>query len=286
MPVGPSRFPSPFPEPRAARPIPMQAALNLRRKLADPGQVVTGVLATFHFWPGMVELAIQAGLDYLIIDLEHLTHDHAAVAEACATGRRADFPVLIRPPAAEFTPVRLAMDLGPCGLLVPTVDSTETLGIIQDAVYLSPRGRRRPGGPGCGWVRDFHYETWRSTVEDHLIILPQIETRAGLAQVDAIASHPLTTAIAVGPYDLSADLGCCWNPEAPALRSALARIRAAGESAGKPMWMIGDGPTLAREGFRFLCIAEPIQFLRAGLSEAVALTKAAEPVGKTGDPLP
>lgn len=253
----------------------MEAARLLRQKINSP-DIVTGVLATNHFWPGLVEVAMRAGLDYLIIDLEHLTHDAEAVATACAIGRQADFPVLIRPPAAEFTPMRLAMDLGPCGLLVPYVESLETMQLIQDAVYLKPRGRRRPGGPGNAWVPDFHYETWKTTVEDNLIILPQIETRAGLDQVEAIAAHPLTTAIAVGPYDLSADLGVCWRPESAEMQQALARIRSAGKSVGKNMWMIGDGAALAREGYTFLCIGEPVMTLQARLAELNAAAKEAD----------
>ena len=267
----------------------MQAAKLLRQKIEQPGNIVTGALATFHYWPGLVEIAIQAGLDYLIIDLEHLTHGHEAVAEGCAIGRRADFPVLIRPPAAEFTPMRLAMDMGPCGLLIPCVESVETMQTIQDAVLMKPRGKRRPGGPGCGWVSDFQYETWRATVEDHLIILPQIETRAGLAQVAAIAAHPLTTAIAVGPYDLSADLGCCWRPDEPEMRAALAKIREAGRLAGKNMWMIGDGPSLVRDGYDFLCIGEPIMFLQSKLAEYSAATKSSRgelDVARGGEPAP
>ena len=253
----------------------MEAARLLRQKIHSD-EVTTGVLATFHFWPGLVEVAMNAGLDYLIIDLEHLTHDAEKVAEACAIGRRANFPVLIRPPAAEFTPMRLAMDLGPCGLLVPYVESLDTMRAIEEAVLLKPRGRRRPGGPGNAWVNDYHYETWRTTVEDHLIILPQIESRAGLDQVEAIAAHPLTTAIAVGPYDLSADLGVCWKPDSPEMQEALGRIRAAGKSVGKNMWMIGDGAALAKQGYTFLCIGEPVMMLQARLGELNAVTKTAK----------
>ena len=104
----------------------MEPALTLRRRLAA-GEIVSGVLATRHFWPGLVEVVKNAGLDYLIIDLEHLTHGHEAVAEGCAIGRLTGFPVFIRPPQAEFTTIRLAMDLGPCGLLVPCVESIETM---------------------------------------------------------------------------------------------------------------------------------------------------------------
>ncbi len=264
----------------------MESARILREKIADENRVTTGILCTFHFWPGLVEMAMKAGLDYLIIDLEHLTFDAAMVAEACAIGRRQDFPILVRPPAAEFTPMRLAMDLGPCGLLVPMVESGETMRVVQDAVYLKPRGRRRPGGPGNHWVGDVNYETWKATVEDNLVILPQIESRLGLENVDAIAGHPLTTAIAVGPYDLSADLGVCWDPSAEVLRSALDRIREAGRDAGKGMWMIGDGPRLAAEGYRFLCLTEPTMFLQAKLTELNAAARGGGGGGEGAAPSP
>jgi len=125
----------------------MKSAVILRSKLARDKPVL-GLLATFHLWPGLVEIAINAGLDYIIIDQEHLSHDAPAVAEACAIGRRADFAVLIRPPSAEFTPVRLAMDLGPCGLLIPYVETAATMDEVRQAVYMKPRGAAAPGRPG------------------------------------------------------------------------------------------------------------------------------------------
>ncbi|MDB6170609.1 MAG: bphF [Verrucomicrobia bacterium] len=232
-----------------------------------------GVISTFHFWPGLVELAMKAGLDYLIIDLEHLSHNAETVAEACAIGRRADFPILIRPASSEFTTVRLALDLGPCGLLVPYVETIETMNEIRAAVLMKPRGRRRPGGWGNFWVSNFNQATWKTEFEDDLIILPQIESQTGLGNVAAIAQDPLTTAIAIGPYDLSADLGVCWQPDAPVLVNAVARIRQAGRDAGKNMWMIGDGPALAKQGFTFICIAEPVMLLASTMGTLAQRTR-------------
>jgi 2-keto-3-deoxy-L-rhamnonate aldolase RhmA len=117
---------------------------------------------------------------------------------------------------------------------------------------------------------DYQYETWKAQFEDHLVILPQIETRRGLDNVAAIAGHELVTAIAVGPYDLSAELGCCWQPADARLQSALTQIRQAGQSVGKNMWMIGDGPTLAKQGYTFLCVGEPSAVLAQRLAQIVA----------------
>ena len=245
----------------------MKSAKILRKKIESETDITTGIICTNHFWPGMVELAMRAELDYLIIDLEHISYDAQMVGEACAIGRREDFPILIRPPAAEYTPVRMAMDLGPCGLLVPYVETPETMRVIQDAVWMKPRGRRRPGGFGNHWVDDFNYETWKRDVEANFIIMPQIESRLGLENVDTIAANPLTTAMAIGPYDLSGDLGVCWDPEAAELKQALQTVREAGRAVGKNTWMIGDAPTLIERGFNFLCLAEPTAFLQGQLSD-------------------
>ena len=137
---------------------------------------------------------------------------------------------------------------------MPYVESLATMQEVQEAVYLKPRGRRRPGGPGNAWVKDYHYETWRTTVEDDLIILPQIESRAGL--------------------DLSADLGVCWDPTRPELQDALARIRTAGKAAGKNMWMIGDGAALVQAGYTFLCLGETTMALQSKLGEINSAAKA------------
>ena len=49
---------------------------------------------------------------------------------------------------------------------------------------MPPRRKRVPGGSGNYWVGDFRYETWKTGVEDDFIVLPQIESRAGLERLD------------------------------------------------------------------------------------------------------
>jgi len=242
----------------------MEAARRLRRRVAA-GEITTGVLATALLWPQLVEYLRRAGIDYLIADQEHGVHADERVAQVCALGRQLDFAVLIRPIDTEYSTIRRAIDRGPCGLLLPTVESAQDLDRVRDSIYLPPRGRRRPGGPGNYWVPDFQRETWATEVEADFIVLPQIESQAGLDHVDEIAAHEITTAIAIGPYDLAADLGVCWQPDHPKLQAAIAQIRAAGVRAGKTMWRIGDGPELAREGYHFLCIGEPMAMLQGAL---------------------
>ena len=246
----------------------MLPAKRLRERLARH-EITTGVLATQHCWPDLVEISFRAGLDYLIIDGEHGMASPELIAECCAIGRHLEFPVLLRPQNNGYATLRLSMDLGPCGFLLACVDSAAQLDDISKAVWLPPRGERRPGGAGNRWVDNFRYEAWKTEVEDDFIVLPQIETRVGLSNVADIAQHPLTTALALGPYDLSAELGVCGIMDAPILKEAIATCRKAATAANKETWMIGNGPQLAAEGFTFLCIGEPSWMLEAAMKQTV-----------------
>src|SRR5258707_396873 len=124
----------------------MTPARTLREKIGRR-EITTGVLVIDHLWTDLVEVSARAGLDYLIVDMEHGSATTEAVAEACATGRRMGFPVLIRPRSNDYTAIRHAIDLGPCGFLLACVETAADLDVVRDGIYLPPRGRRRPGGP-------------------------------------------------------------------------------------------------------------------------------------------
>lgn len=248
----------------------MQPAAELKRRILA-GELTTGMLVTDHLWPQIVEIAKAAGLDYIIIDCEHQPHAAETIALTCMTGRLAGFPVLVRPSQTSEPAVRAILDLGPCGLLLPCVESAAQLDVVRDAAWLPPRGQRRPGGPGNRWVREFTYDGFRSGVEDHLIVIPQIESPTALARAREIAAHEMTTALGLGPFDLSAQMGICGAAlDHPRMQSALADLRAAAAAAGKPVWMIGPGAQLVELGFRFICLGEPSTLLTVALRNQVS----------------
>ena len=81
--------------------------------------------------------------DYLIIDLEHGAHSELQVSEVCALGRMVDFAVLIRPVDSEYASIRRTIDFGPCGCLLPGVESAADLDRVRDGICLPPRGGLR-----------------------------------------------------------------------------------------------------------------------------------------------
>lgn len=265
----------------------MKSAQILRKKI-ESHTLTTGLLATFHLWPDLVEISINAGFDYLIIDLEHQTYADELVIECCSIGRMMNFPVLARPPKTDADTIRQLMDRGPVGMLLPSIHTPEMMDVVREGAFMPPRGKRRPGGHGNKWVPDYNYATWKREVEEDFIFLPQIESRQAVRNAEAIAAHPLTTAIAIGPYDLSADIGCCWDADNKELQDSIGKVREAGKKAGKNMWMIGDGPTLVKRGFTFLCVTEAAMFLQNSLTALVKQVKsgAASTASPDDKPLP
>ena len=264
----------------------LQPAADLKAKLATDEPVI-GMMATDQAWPFLVEICANAGLDYLVVDREHGHFSDELVSHICQVGRLAGFPVLLRTVSCELSIVRRAIDMGPCGVLLPCVESVEQLRRVQDAVLLPPRGRRRPGGMGNYWLENYHYETWKAEFEEHFIVIPQIESRVGVDHAQAIASFPLVTALGLGPYDLSADLGCCWNPRNAEYVQALKQVRAAADSVGKKVWIGTDAPALRAEGYSFLWIGTTTSLLSAALKHTIRQIKQQPVSGDTpGGPPP
>ena len=85
---------------------------------------------------GAIVLAACVGgvIYYLIADQEHGVNSDTQVAQVCALGRQVGFPVLIRPIDTETSTIRRAIDRGPCGLLLPTVESATQLDRVRDGI--------------------------------------------------------------------------------------------------------------------------------------------------------
>ena len=102
------------------------------------------------------------------------------------------------------------------------------------AVRYPPAGIRGVAtARGARWGRVDDYWT---QADDEMCVIAQIESLAGLEQLEAIADVEGIDALFVGPSDLGAALGYLGQPNHPVVKAevsdALARIRATGKAAG------------------------------------------------------
>jgi 2-keto-3-deoxy-L-rhamnonate aldolase RhmA len=241
------------------------------------GQKALGVLMTYDFWPGNLEIAKREGVDFVVVDREHGQADLSRIEELCRVGRLLDLPTLVRPSWAEFGEIKRVMDLGAGGLMVPWVESHEQVHAVRDGAFTPPNGRRGVGGPGVFAARGIDTKSWLE-MEESLFVMLQIESPAGIQVAKEVAAPDWVDALIPGPFDLAHNMGLLDQfLAAPEHIEALLSIKQAASTVGKPCGMVVPDGRSARQwfsrGFDFAIIncfmGHMTRGLRANLQEAL-----------------
>src|ERR1700722_1091200 len=179
-----------------------------------------------------VQLLAAAGLDYVVIDLQH-----GEAAARDPAGRTSDIRLAGATPVARVrhahtADIGRALDLGCAGVIVPNVDSAAQARQVAAGVPYPPAGPRSVGGVLAG---------------SEPFCLVMAESADAVADLDATLAVDGVDGLYVGPGDLSLSLGCAPDPDDPVLDRALRRIWAACAAAGKPAGVhASDGATARR----------------------------------------
>lgn len=203
-------------------------------------------LMTFVAIPSVRQAQIVAltGLDGIIIDCEHghISDDsmHNSVAAISALGIS---PIIrIRGPAHDI--LKRALDTGAHGVMVPQVNTAEEAAAIVVSSKFPPQGVRGQGSAFPAIGHGLTTPEYMKSANETIITMIQIETRAGVENVDAIAAVPGVDVVFIGPNDLAqALLG--YTPargDEPEFVKAMDKIVAAAKKHGK--WaarMVNDG---------------------------------------------
>jgi 4-hydroxy-2-oxoheptanedioate aldolase len=179
-----------------------------------------------------VRLLAAAGLDYVVVDLQHGGAAEADLPALTSAIRLAGATPVARVRHAHTADIGRALDLGCEGVIVPNIDSADQARQAAGAVRYPPAGYRSAGGvlaarePFC---------------------LVMAESAAAVAELDATLAVDGVDGLYVGPRDLSLSLGCELDPDDPVLNQALQRIWKACAAAGKPVGVhAADGATARR----------------------------------------
>ena len=98
---------------------------------------------------------------------------------------------------ADVAPLARVLDAGVDGVIVPAVESAAQAGQLVRAACFPPRGRRSKGLARVSLLGP----------RDQPLLLPMVETRAGLDHLDDILGVDGVDGIFLGPYDLALSLG-------------------------------------------------------------------------------
>lgn len=238
--------------------------------------------AQIGLWLGLAdaycaELAANAGFDWLLIDGEHAPNDlRTLLSQLQAVAPYPGQPV-IRPVVGDTALIKQVLDIGVQTLLVPMVESAEQARELVRAIHYPPQGVR---GVGSALARASRWNSipgYLDKADEQMCLLVQIESREGLANLDAIAAVEGVDGVFIGPADLSASMGFRGNPGHPqvqaAIEDAIARIRQAGKAAG----ILSADEKLARRyielGAAFVAVGVDTTVLMRGLQTLAATFK-------------
>lgn len=203
----------------------------------------------------VTEIAGGAGFDWCLIDGEHAPFDPTLIRRQLVTLEATGTPVVVRAPSIDHWVLKQILDVGAQSIMVPMINSAAEARAAVEACLYPPNGTRGMGGvttraSGFGARAGFE-----STANDQICLFLQVESRAGLEDLEAIAATDGVDCVFIGPADLSADMGYRDDILAPpvweAISEAVKTIRAAGKSAG----IIGPAvmnDAMVEEGVNFL----------------------------------
>ncbi len=221
-------------------------------------------------WSGLgsataAEILGGSGFDWIVIDTEHAPNELSGVIEqlrAMAAGTAA--PV-VRPAWNDRVLMKRYLDAGAQTLLIPFVQNADEAAHAVGSMRYPPRGQR---GVGLSHRANRYgrVERYFDHAESELCLLVQLETRAALGALEAIAQTDGVDGVFIGPSDLAADFGHLGNNGHPEVQDAIAdaldRCRSAGKPAGILTAVAADAQRYIEMGFTFVAVGSDVGLLR------------------------
>jgi len=223
--------------------------------------------------PIVAEILAGAGFDWIVIDGEHGPNDITTLLPQLQAMRGGTAEPVFRVPWNDAVIIKRALDVGARSLLVPFIQNAEEARRAVAAARYPPLGIRGvavgPRANDYGRIQSYHRNAHLDTC-----VLLQVETRAALKEIEAIAAIDGVDGIFIGPSDLAADFGHLANPMHPdvqaAIKDAAQRIRAAGKSAGTLSGNADDVERLFDLGFNFTATGSDAGILARGAENLAA----------------
>ena len=151
------------------------------------------------------EVMAQCGFDSITVDMQHGVQDYHSMIQCFQAMDRHPVTKLVRVPWNEPGIIGKSLDGGASGIICPMVNTKEQAEALVAACRYPPKGTRS-NGP----IRHVMYgvpSEYQKTANDVVLVLPMIETRQALDNLEAILDVPGIDGIYVGPSDLSFSLG-------------------------------------------------------------------------------
>ena len=191
------------------------------------GMPLIGSYVTFPS-PEVVELFARAGMDYVIIDLQHASPDWQTLVHMLRAADAGGVSPVVRLHTHEPSVILKVLELGAEGISLPGVRGATDIRAAVDAIYYPPLGHRG----ACGHTRVGGYNSRRSDFPEHVrrqnervCIWAIVEDTDAIGKISEIAAvRPGADVIGVGRGDLSTALGLAGQVNHPDVIAANEKV--------------------------------------------------------------
>jgi 4-hydroxy-2-oxoheptanedioate aldolase len=219
--------------------------------------------------PYTAEIAAGSGFDWLLIDGEHAPNDVPLVLAQLQGIAAGGGCAVVRAVAGETWMIKQLLDIGAQTVLVPMVETPQQALQLAQAVRYPPRGVRGVGAALARASRFNRAPDYLRTSDEEICLLVQLETQAGLEQIESIAAIDGIDGLFIGPSDLAADMGHLGNPGEPAVQAAIEDALKRIFATGKPAGILTSDHGLARRylemGATFVAVGTDVNVLSGAL---------------------
>jgi len=251
------------------------AGAELRRRILA-GETLIGAWDSLGS-PGSAELMARAGLDWVVVDLEHGNATEAELLAHLTAIEVGGAAPLVRPQSGERLRIGRALDMGAAGVVVPRLD---TIDQVREAVTFfryPPQGQRGVAlltrGARLGTVN----HAGVGALNQDIVGIVQIESPSAVDAAEEIAATDGVDVLFVGPADLSHSLGVPGQFANERYQDALRRVVAVCRANGKaPGILLYDHASFRPHldlGFTFVGVGADISFVNEGVKAALAAAR-------------
>ncbi len=244
------------------------------------GEAVFGSWIQECPWPGLIQIYAMSGMDCVFIGMEHSSLNPETVARMIMCGRQMGIATIVRTAGSLYHQISKPMDWGASGVMVPQVESADEAQRIVAAAKYAPVGQRGMSATTahCDYCCPDNLDAYRARANEENLIIVQIETAAGLENVDAITAIPEIDVIFIGSMDLSCSLGFPGEVDHPRMQEATQHIMETAEKYNKPTGMLVGSMDAAYHwhdrGVRLLTWSNELRMIAGAARQATEAFKA------------
>lgn len=248
--------------------------MNFKQKLHS-GEVAYGLTLTIGN-PQIAELVSNLGFDWVWIETEHTTMGLETVLAQLQAISGTGTQAVVRVDCNDQTTIKRILDIGPDGILIPSVNSREDAEKAIKFIKYPPLGER-----GIGLARAQGYGlklgSYIKSANDEVATIFMIEHILAVQNIEEILQVEGVDGIIIGALDLAGSMNLQNDLSNPLIEVEVQKVLLACKKAGIACGAFVGDPNQAKariqEGFRLLTLGADVLLLASSAKNVLDSVK-------------